>query len=103
MWEAARHAIVGLAETVSWDSPADYDVVLETLDTLHAPLDPPLGECEWDVPKRALYDLAHESLTALAAFGIPAGALRVCRNLLDVAWATDPDHEGHRTPSSTGR
>ena len=89
---ATRAALIGLAETVPWNSLLDYDVAVELLDALHDPFDMPPADPPPAATRQCLYDQARSGLDALTRYKIDSEALRVCRSILDLTWAADPDH-----------
>jgi hypothetical protein len=81
---ATRTALIGLAETVPWNSLLDYDVAVELLDALHDPYDVPAAGPPPAATRQCLYDRARSGLDALTRYRLDS----------DVTWAADPHHTG---------
>ena len=89
LYAATRAALIGLAETVPWNSLLDYDVAVELLDALHGPFVMPAADPPPAATRQCLYDQARSGLGALTRYEMDGEALRVCRSILDVTWAAD--------------
>ncbi|GAA2725764.1 hypothetical protein [Cellulomonas aerilata] len=100
VYAATRAALIGLAETVPWNSLLDYDIAVELLDALYDPFDLPAADPPPAPSRQCLHDQARSGLDALTRYAKDRGVLRVCRSILDVTWAADPDHT---TPDAGGQ
>lgn len=94
LYLSTRSALIGLAETVSWDSLGiAYDLVVDLLDGQFPDVDTPFVEVPDDVAKPELYRVARDGLDGLAQHDCGRVLPRL-RLMLDQSWAADPDHEG---------
>ena len=97
LYAATRAALIGLAETVPWNSLLDYDIAVELLDALHDPFDLAAVDPRPAASRQCLFDQARSGLDGLTHYEVGRDALRLCRSVVDATWAADPDHTGPDT------